>query len=65
MLRKLLRERGLTVTEVAKSLGIRRETLHRKINGRQPFIISEALALHEKYLSDLEFLEVFEEYKMK
>lgn len=62
-IKQLLKERGYTITYVAKILGIWRETLQKKICGKQPFLLSEALEIHEKFLNDLDFLEVFKEYK--
>lgn len=62
-LRRLLRERNITIASAAKELEIWRETLQRKIAGQQPFFLSEALTLHRLYFSDLDFLEIFSEYK--
>ena len=50
-LRHLLRQRNITITQAAKELGIKRETLQRKLSGQYPF-----------YLRDLHFLEIFSEY---
>ena len=56
-LRHLLRQRNITVTQAAKELGIKRETLQRKLSGQYPFYLREAVALHKLY-----FLEIFSEY---
>lgn len=61
-LRELLRDRKIKISGASKALGIRRETLYRKIKGTQPFYLREAVILHEKYFSDLDFLEVFSEF---
>lgn len=47
-LRHLLRQRNITVTQAAKELGIKRETLQRKLSGQYPFYLREAVALHKK-----------------
>ena len=61
-LRHLLRQRNITVTQAAKELGIKRETLQRKLSGQYPFYLREAVALHKLYFLDLDFLEIFSEY---
>lgn len=61
-LRNELRARKITMTEVAKAIGIQRETLQRKISGKQPFYLHEAIALYRLYFSDLVFLELFSDY---
>ena len=61
-LRKLLRSRNITIVDAAKMLGIRRETLQRKIDGTQPFYLREAVMLHKEYFYDLDFFELFSEY---
>ncbi len=62
-LRKELRNRKITIQEAATEIGIKRETLQRKIAGKQPFYLHEAIALHRLYFSELDFLEVFLEYE--
>lgn len=62
-LRKELRNRKITIQEAAKAIGIQRETLQRKISGKQPFYLHEAVTLHRLYFSEMDFLEVFSEYK--
>lgn len=62
MLKELLQSRNITIVKAAKMLGIERETLHRKITGKQPFYLREAVALYTMYFSDLDFLEIFSEY---
>ena len=61
-LRHLLRQRNITITRAAKELGIKRETLKRKLSGQYPFYLREAVALHRLYFWDLDFLEIFSEY---
>lgn len=61
-LKKLLKSRKITITKAAVELGIERETLHRKISGKYPFYLREAILLHRIYFSDLDFLEIFSEY---
>ncbi len=61
-LRKLLKSRKITIAKAATELGIERETLHRKISGKHPFYLREAILLHRMYFSDLDFLEIFSEY---
>lgn len=65
ILRELFYSHNITITEAAKAIGIRRETLHWKIQGRQPFLLWEAVALHKLYFSEMDFLEVFSEYEKK
>ena len=38
-LRHLLRQRNITITQAAKELGIKRETLQRKLSGQYPFYL--------------------------
>ena len=61
-LRHLLRQRNITVKQAAKELGIKRETLQRKLSGQYPFYQREAVALHRLYFTVLDFLEIFYEY---
>ncbi len=61
-LRKLLKSRKITIAKAAMELGIERETLHRKISGKQPFYLREAVLLYRLYFSDLDFMEIFSEY---
>lgn len=61
-LKRLLQSRNITVIQAAKMLGIERETLHRKIVGKQPFYLTEAVKLYEMYFPDLDFFEIFSEY---
>lgn len=62
MLKELLQSRNITIVKAAKMLGIERETLHRKIAGKQPFYLKEAVVLYKMYFSDLDFFEIFSEY---
>lgn len=62
-LRKELRNRKITIQEAARAIGIQRETLQRKISGKQPFYLHEAIVLHRLYFPELDFLEVFLEYE--
>ena len=61
-LRHLLRQRNITIKQAAKELGIKRETLQRKLSGQYPFYLREAVVLHRLYFLDLDFLEIFSEY---
>ena len=61
-LKRLLRSRNITVIQAAKMLGIERETLHRKIAGKQRFYLAEAVKLYEMYFPDPDFFEIFSEY---
>ena len=61
-LRKLLKSRKITIAKAATELGIERETLHRKISGKHPFYLKEAVLLYMLYFSDLDFMEIFSEY---
>ena len=61
-LRRLFRSKKITMRNAAKEIGIERETLHRKIVGKQPFYLREAILLHRLYFPDLDFLGIFSEY---
>lgn len=62
MLRERLRYKKITIAAAAKTLGISRETLHRKLSGQQPFLLTEALLLHKVYFSEMDFVELFSGY---
>lgn len=64
-LKRLLRSRNITIIQAAKMLEIERETLHRKIAGKQPFYLAEAVKLYEMYFPDLDFFEIFSVYIKK
>lgn len=63
MLKHLMKEKHLTVTEMAKTLGMPRETLSRKLNGKQPLSLKEAFLIQEKFFSDLTIDELFRKIK--
>lgn len=62
-LRKEMTKRKITVAQMANTLGIWRETLQRKVQGERPFLLKEALLLHETYFSERDFVELFADYK--
>lgn len=62
-LRKELHKRKITCTEAAKTLGICRETLSKKLSRKRPFMLEEALILHETYFPEQDFIKLFSDYK--
>ena len=62
MIKELLTNKRVTISDAARTLGIRRETLHRKIVGKQPFYLREAVELHRTFFPEEDFWQVFSEY---
>ncbi|WP_442871827.1 helix-turn-helix domain-containing protein [Anaerotignum sp.] len=62
MIKELLTSIGVTISDAARMLGIRRETLHRKIVGKQPFYLREAVTLYRTFFPKEDFWQVFSEY---
>ena len=62
MIKELLTNKRITISDAARMLGIRRETLHRKIVGKQPFHLREAVELHRTFFPEEDFWQVFSEY---
>lgn len=58
-----MRRKKISITKAAAVLDIRRETLHHKIYKKRPFLLKEALAIHEMYFPEWDFKELFEDYK--
>ena len=52
-LRHLLRQRNITITQAAKELGIKRETLQRKLSGQYPFYLNMEKSKALGYLAQL------------
>lgn len=59
-LKMALFEKGFSMEEVAKKIGLHRNTLANKINGKSKFYIDEIQALKSQFLPDmtLDFLSV-------
>ena len=64
-----MEQSNISVTEMAQFLGIKRETMSRKLHGKQPILLHEAFKIKIKYFPDIliEFLfrEIFEGEKSK
>lgn len=58
-----MRKKKISVAKAADTLGIWRETLHWKLQGERPFLLKEALLLHEKYFPERDFVGLFADYK--
>lgn len=62
---RLLREiknKGTRVDIIANELGIKRETLSRKLHLKQPFLLHEAVLIHSKFFNEFKFEELFEDF---
>ena len=59
-LKRLIKIRGFTFTFVAKSLGITREALYKKLCGKTEFRLSEVCALADLlHLSQRQIMQIF------
>ena len=51
--------RGVRATDIAGKLGKDRKTLYQKLQGIRDFTLPEALAIHEAFFPDTDFLTLF------
>lgn len=60
-LRAEMARRDLTILDIAKEIGMNRETLSRKLSGKSPLHIQEAFNIQQKCFPDMEVQTLFEE----
>jgi Transcriptional activator of acetoin/glycerol metabolism len=65
ILKKLMKERHVNITQMAKILGIKRETLSRKLSLKQPFLLKEAFIIQRTFFPDIPIEKLFEYIKEK
>lgn len=49
----------INYVNIADTLGITRDTLRRKLQGKSPFTIEEAFSIRENYFPTLQFEQLF------
>lgn len=49
----------IEVVDLANVLGLHRNTISGKINGRQDFLVTEAMAIHSEFFSRYDFRWLF------
>ena len=54
-----LARRGIKQKDVTALLGISIGSLYRKLHGRSPWLLEEALKLHRELFSDTDFMALF------
>lgn len=60
IIKEKINQKGVTVSEIAKLIGIDKELMQKKLNNEEPFTINEATKIKEVLsLSNLEALEIF------
>ena len=59
-LKKEMKEKGITIKEIAECLGVHRNSVYNKLNSNKKFYVDEAIKIHSKYFEDLEFKNLFE-----
>ena len=55
-----MKEKGITIKEIAECLGVHRNSVYNKLNSNKKFYVDEAIKIHSKYFEDLEFKNLFE-----
>lgn len=60
-LRAEMSRRDLTILDIAKEIGMNRETLSRKLSGKSPLHIQEAFNIQQKCFPDMDIQTLFEE----
>lgn len=60
-LRAEMARKGLTILDIAKEIGMNRETLSRKLSGKSPLHIQEAFDIQKKCFPDMDVQTLFEE----
>lgn len=53
--------KDLTILDIAKAIGMNRETLSRKLSGKSPLHIQEAFDIQKKCFPDMDVQTLFEE----
>lgn len=52
-------KRGISINDVAELLGIHRNSVSNKLHGKSAFTLDEAIAVYDRYFSDLNFRVLF------
>ncbi len=52
-------KRSITIEAVSKLLGLHRNTISNKLNGKTPFSIDEAIEIKDAFFSDWKMEELF------
>ena len=52
-------KRGISINDVAELLGIHRNSVSNKLYGKSAFTLDEAIAVYDRYFSDLNFRVLF------
>lgn len=65
VLKELMKERHVSIIQMANLLGIQRETLSRKLSLKQPFLLKEAFIIQRTFFPDVPIEKLFEGTKEK